>query len=167
MPTPLDHPWIAESDFEPEYRDSIRVAMKSTQAMLDSDAPPNWIVTLDESAMWYRSRTRIVVDVDVTMDVEGNPVDSPVSTLLTDAQTESLVSALQNVTPDTLIDVEHFVLDGTWCVVTVANGTDGWCGFSQFNCAGMDAAQLALPGPKIATLLQSFYRGLQPKTDGP
>ncbi|TWU48701.1 hypothetical protein Poly51_46020 [Rubripirellula tenax] len=167
MPTPLEHPWIAESDFEPEYRDSIRVAMKSTQAMLDSHTPPNWIITLDESAMWYRARTRIVVDGDATMDVEGNPVDSPVSTLLTDSQTASLLAALSDITPATLVDVEHFVLDGTWCVVTVANGVDGWCAFSQFNCAGMDAAQLALPGPHIATLVQSFYRSLTPKTDGP
>ena len=167
MTSPLDHPWIAESDFEPEYRDSIRVAMKSTQAMLDSDAPPNWIITLDESAMWNRARTRIVVDGDATMDVEGNPFDSPVSTLLTASQTASLLAALSDITPDTLVDVEHLVLDGTWCVVAVANGVDRWCAFSQFNCAGMDTAQLALPGPHIATLLQSFYRSLKPKTDGP
>ena len=74
---------------------------------------------------------------------------------------------MSDVTPDTLLDVEHLVLDGTWCVVTVANGVDQWCAFSQFNCAGMDTAQLALPGPRIATLLQSFYRSLTPKTDGP
>src|SRR6476646_7635418 len=90
MLSPLDHPWIADTDFEPDYRESIRVAMKSVLAMLESDNPPAWIVTLDESAMWYRTRTRIVLDEHTTMDIEGNPVNTPVSTLLTDEQNELL-----------------------------------------------------------------------------
>mgnify|MGYP001301894541 CR=1 FL=1 len=167
MLTPLDHPWIADAEFDPEYRDSIRVAMKSALAMLESDDPPTWIVTLDESAMWYRARTRIVVADHATMDVEGNPVESPVSTLLTDEQTDSLLSVLDGLSPQSVTDVEHFVLDGTSCLVAVMNGAENWCAFSQFNCAGMDADKLTLPGPRIANLLQSFYRALTAETNGP
>lgn len=101
------------------------------------------------------------------MAVEGNPVESPVSTLLTDAQTDSLLAVLAGLTPQMLTDVEHFVLDGTWCLVAVMNVASGWCAFSQFNCAGMDADKLTLPGPRIATLLQSFYRQLTAETNGP
>lgn len=160
MLTPLDHPWIADTDFESAYRDSIRVAMKSALAMLESADPPAWIVTLDESAMWYRARTRIVVAEHTTMDVEGNPVDAPLSTLLTDQQSDSLLSVLSGLNPESVSDVEHFVLDGTSCLVAIMNGAAGWCAFSQFNCAGMDANKPSLPGPRIAHLLQSYYRAL-------
>jgi hypothetical protein len=160
-------PWIADTDLDLEYRDLIRVAMKSALAMLESDDPPDWIVTLDESAMWYRARTRIVVAEHTTMDVEGNPVESPVSTLLTHAQTDTLRSILRGLRPGMVADVEHSVRDGTWCLVAVMNGASGWCAFSQFNCAGMDAQKLTLPGPRIATLLQSFYRQLATETNRP
>jgi hypothetical protein len=160
MPTPLDHPWIADTQFEPAYCDSIRVAMKSALAMLESDDPPAWIVTLDESAMWYRARTRIVMAEHTTMDVEGKPVDAPVSTLINDQQADLLLSVLNGITPESVSDVDHSVLDGTWCLVAVMNGSAGWCAFSQFNCAAMDATKLSLPGPRIAHLLKSFYRGL-------
>jgi len=86
---------------------------------------------------------------------------------LTDAQTDALRSILRGLSPEMVADVEHFVLDGTWCMVAVMNGRSGWCAFSQFNRAGMDAQKLTLPGPRIATLLQSFYRQLATETNGP
>jgi len=108
--------------------------------------------------MWYRARTRIVVAEHVTMDVEGNPVEAPVTTLLTDRQSDTLLSVLSRLAPAALTDVEHFVLDGTCCLVAVMNGPARWCAFSEFSTAGMEAEKLALPGPRIASLLRSFYR---------
>ncbi|WP_146521549.1 hypothetical protein [Stieleria varia] len=160
MISPLDHPWITEPEFHPVHQDLIRVAMKSALAMLESEDPPAWIVTLDESGMWYGAHTRVVIDEYTTMDVEGNPVDAPVSTLLSDQQSDSLLYVLNGLTPQLITDVENFVLDGTWCLVAVMNGATRWCAFSQFCFQGMDSAKLALPGPRIANLLKSFYRGI-------
>lgn len=156
MPTPLDHPWINDSEFAPEYRDSIRVAMKSAEAMLESESPPAWILYLDQCAMWYRARVRIVISEYATMDIEGNPVDTPVSTLLSDEQTVQLLSELKSLKPDTLTDVESFVLDATWCVLSVINGSDGWCAFSEFAWSGTGQNDRARPGPKIAEQLHSL-----------
>lgn len=161
MTSPLNHPWITDPIFDSRDRDSIRVAMKNALAMLEGDNPPQWIITLDECAMWYQARTRVVVAEHATIDVEGDAHDGPVTTLLTDEQRDDLLAVLSSCSPDRIVDVENDVLDGTLCAVAVMNGQVPWCAFSRFNSDGMNDRQLALPGPRIATLLRSFYRSLQ------
>ncbi len=140
--------------------------MKSAAAMLTDTPPPHWIVTLDESSMDFEAHTRVVVSDIATLDIEGDAHDGPATTLLSDSQTDELLSVLATATVDSVSDVHRDVLDGVLCVATVIHGS-GWCAFSQFNSAGMDSQHLSLDGPRLATLLRSFYQSLSPERYGP
>jgi hypothetical protein len=167
MSTPLDHPWLTEPHHSDWHNKTIRVAMKSAIAMLADSPPPRWIVTLDETSMHFEAHTRVVVSDVATIDVEGDAHDGPVSSVLTESQTDVLVDALSATTQVLVVDVDHDVLDGVLCVLTVINGSAGWCAFSQFNSAGMNDAQLGLTGPRMATIVRSFYQSLSHEQYGP
>ena len=166
MLTPFDHPWLSESHHLDWHTKTIRLAMKSAAAMLADNPPPRWIVTLDESSMNFEAHTRVIISDVATLDIEGDAHDGPATTLLSDSQTDDLLSMLATTTVDSVSDVHRDVLDGVLCVATVIHGS-GWRAFSQFNSAGMDDQHLSLHGPRLAMLLRSFYQSLSPERYGP
>jgi hypothetical protein len=173
MRTPLDHPWLADVELDAEYRDSIRVAMKSVVAMLESTNPPEWIVVIDQCYNWFggfTARTRVVVDEYVTLDVEGDRLAAPITTLLSDSEANSLLAVLKRTTADSLANAtESLSLEGSDFAVMVANGMHHWCEFSEFRHGGMPLGNSdeISPGRKIKNEIYSFRASIEAENDGP
>ena len=155
MKSVADHPWI--SDPVPFVEtSSVRVCMKNVAAMLENDSPPDWIIILDETGRFSHSRTRVVIAEDATVEFEPRVGDSLSTTILTDYQLSAIAAILNQVEPESDLDVENAVIDGSPCVVSITNGTRKWTVFGEFNTAGMNAEQLIEPGPALAVLLRAI-----------
>jgi hypothetical protein len=154
--TPLDHPWLNDADTLPSHRDSVRVAMKNAMAMLEHADPPDWILVLDVWGLFHHSRTRIVLADDATIDFEAHVGEPPLTTVLTERQTQKINDVLAGCTPDSIFDLNNPFLDGSPCVVAVINGRQRWCRFAEFNLDGLSDDDLRCCGPALATCLRTL-----------
>lgn len=161
------HPWLVQTGFGDWLKRTIGDSMQSVAAMLASELPPNWIVTLSVVGFDYHSHTQLTVSGSSTISILGDAHDGPLVCDLSAAQHRNLLAALTDCSSSNVCDIENQVLDGFLCVVAVVNGTDNWCAFSEFNGSGLDAHQSSAAGPRIATLIESFHRDFRSVSSDP
>jgi hypothetical protein len=138
MASTLDHPWFSDPDMSEGCR-SLREDLKSVEQMLNGDDPPTWVIILDQFVRFWRSRTRIVIHDDATIDFEGElPAKSR---HLSENERVRLVDLLGRATPDTIASLKNTVIDGHQCGLTVVHGSPRWLAFADFNLCGIPATE--------------------------